>query len=807
MNNRSNKDGNAIKTISLKPDRFTEHDVVVVGGSLGGVLAAAHLATKKFKVILLEKRGFLGGTLSAGLQPFFPIGLEKSDTLLSRIWTRLIQCGGVDADGRLHIEQLKAELEECLLEISGIELRYHTEILSVDTAKKGISAILSQCKSGIVRHQARAFLDASQNYDLARLLPNTGPNDCKLRIYTARVRIGGCTHVAAEASVVPSFNNFSAYLGNGSSTVVQTGNVPGKFARGVERDPFDQGIPHTVADVLGMCVRIRRGFFSLDRLIEFSFLQRIDENPHVQCRDLAWKILNFWKETLPGFEDSYLCLSAQELDMLPVRLPQIKKAPRFLAEKGTSHLREFHLQAEGRSVRTQETACDPVSCSSSCQSLDFDNLWLPGDSRLLNPEKPFWQMSSPGLSAHWIGPLVKEITKARTKARVGNVNRADFSINVSLVEETDIVVVGGGPSGVAAAIAAARHGARVTLVEHSYDLGGNGTTGGVTSFAGGSRGGIYEELLACLHGEMFKFPHNQAFDPEGYRWVLDRLLRENKITLILGALLVNVEHREKRVNSVIVRHCDGFRRLTARFFIDASGDAELSQRAGVPTVVGREKDGRTQPVSLMYQIAYAEGASHLNWFWRIPHGRFLVNATRIAALGVDSADLTRAEIEGRKQMREQVNALCRQFGYRLVHSGPRVGVRETRRIEGHYTLTVKDAREGRHFDDGIGKCNYFLDIHNPDGKIGTFTENVPEYEIPFRSLIPKGIDNLLVAGRCISATHEAMASLRVMPPCFIIGQAAGTAAAFCAQTGTPPIELSPRILRNALIYDGVDLER
>lgn len=788
----------------LSPKNSFSHDVIVVGGSLGGVLIAVGLARGGKKVLLVEKRGFLGGALCAGLLPYFPDHSECE--LLSEIRTKLEAAGYIHPTGRFHMEGLKVALEELVLETPNIELRYHLDALAPQLQDGQISGILAHCKNGITHLQAGSYVDATQNFDLARLCIEEEADSPEHLFHTGRMRIGGCTYVAAEAPIVPSFNNFSVYFPNGNRNEKQVQGALSKLKLGLEQDPFTEVIPPKVAELVGAQVRIRRLFHNRDRLVEFTYASVATEDEHVRFRKLAWKILNFWKENTQGFEDAYLCHSAPELDKWGIRLPALVRAPELRAGEGTLLRQDICSGRNNHYAGFREENVELACQNGTFRALQIGNLWLPGDSRFILQDHALGQVSFPALSTRWADSVSSDIMK-EPHGFPRKTGKATMEVNPRNLPEADVVIIGGGPSGAAAAIAAARHGAKVVLVEHSYDLGGNGTTGGVTSFAGGSRGGIYEEVLSELHKSKYKFPDNQAFDPEGYRHVLDELLSTSGVDVRLGATLVQARREGRIIHSILIRQRDRFLEIPTRFFIDASGDAELSHLADVSTVVGREKDGKTQPVSLMYQIANDGEGPHLRWFWRIPHGRYLVNATRVAALGIDNGDLTRAEIEGRKQMRLQVDGLRKHFGYRLVHSGPRVGIRETRRIVGHYTLTVEDARAGRHFEDAIGKCNYFLDIHNPDGTTGTFAENVPTYDIPFRSLIPQGVDNLLVAGRCISMTHEAMASLRVMPPCFVIGQAAGTAAALCLHAGVPPDKIPVRMLQSVLANDGVDLSR
>jgi hypothetical protein len=211
--------------------------------------------------------------------------------------------------------------------------------------------------------------------------------------------------------------------------------------------------------------------------------------------------------------------------------------------------------------------------------------------------------------------------------------------------------------------------------------------------------------------------------------------------------------------------------------------------------------------------AYAPPRERLSLYESPQPGVWRVNASRI--LGTDGtkvADLTRAEIEGRRQV-FQIMEFLRNWvpGFEravLIDTGAQVGVRETRRIEGEYTLTQEDLASGRDFEDTIAFAAYPMDIHDPTGAGGGVSnrgETANMYQIPYRCLVPRHVEQLLVAGRCVSATHEALGAIRVMPPSFAMGEAAGTAAALAAQEGVPPRHVPVGWLRETLAAHGAYL--
>jgi hypothetical protein len=288
--------------------------------------------------------------------------------------------------------------------------------------------------------------------------------------------------------------------------------------------------------------------------------------------------------------------------------------------------------------------------------------------------------------------------------------------------------------------------------------------------------------------------------------------------------------------------------IQARVVIDATGDGDVAARAGAPFEVGRESDHLVQPMTLMFRIAEFDRAAFAGYVkehpdqWRGVHGLWdlvrkataagdlmlprenvlffatpnerevSVNSTRITrVLGVDVWDLSYAEWETRRQM-NQIAAFLRRYvpGFErsyVTQSGTHVGVRETRRIAGEYQLNERDILEARKFPDAIARSAYPIDIHDPEGT-GTVLKRLPAgewYEIPLRCLLPQGVDDLVIAGRCISGTHEAHSSYRVMPVAMALGQAAGVCAAQAVKTGSLPRVVPADSVRVELIRQGASL--
>ncbi len=414
-----------------------------------------------------------------------------------------------------------------------------------------------------------------------------------------------------------------------------------------------------------------------------------------------------------------------------------------------------------------------------------------------------------------------------------------------LREQVDVVIAGGGPGGTAAALAAARNGARTALIERYGFLGGMATAGLVNPFMTYRNDveqiirGIFDEILQDLARRGGLATNGTTFDEEVLKIVLDEKLAKAGVEVWLHSLLVDVRTEAGVVRAVPAGTRSGAVRFEAGVYVDGTGDGDLAARAGARVEQGREGDGLVQPMTLcfrmggvetkrmpgrkeiaeLYRAAKAAGEvdnprEDVLYFWTMHPGIVHFNTTRVVKRNpVDARDLTAAEIEGRRQAHEMAAFLKRRVsGFEnafLLNSATQIGVRESRRIVGKYLLTEEEVLAGQKFPDGIARGAYDVDIHNPDGS-GTVIKRLAKgtsYEIPYRCLLPEGVENVLVASRCISATHAAHSSLRVMPIVAAIGEAAVTAAALCVKGNLKPAELNADVLRTQLTRQGADLRR
>lgn len=406
-----------------------------------------------------------------------------------------------------------------------------------------------------------------------------------------------------------------------------------------------------------------------------------------------------------------------------------------------------------------------------------------------------------------------------------------FTVNAPLYNSADIVVVGGGPSGVAAAISAARCKKKVILIEQSGQLGGMGTLGNVSIFMSvGNFTGIYDEILTELAAmEMEesdgkkRFP---LFNPFIYRYYLNQKLEKENVQVLYHTCFVTTISEKNKVKGIIVNTREGLKTIEGKVFVDCTGNGRVAIEAGAEYTSGRSEDGLTQPMTLMFQMQdtgkpvtrhLPEGCYFYEDVKDLPQGRLLfwenkktgtllVNMTRVKGNGSKISDINYAEKEALKQVFSVVNYLQRNGfeNYILSHIADQTGVRETNQIVGLYILTEDDLMTAKKFPDVIAQTNYEIDIHSPDGKKTCDERKLDTYDIPYRCIVPKGIEALLVAGRAISATHVAMSSLRVQPTCFALGQAAGVAGAIAIEDGCSLADVSIQKLHKILKEQNVN---
>lgn len=458
----------------------------------------------------------------------------------------------------------------------------------------------------------------------------------------------------------------------------------------------------------------------------------------------------------------------------------------------------------------------------------------------------------------------------------------DLQINIG--PSYDVVVVGGGPSGTMAGIAAARIGAKTLVIEQHGFFGGSLTAMGVgpmMSFHNNAGDqvveGLPQELIDRLVARGASPGHIEdsttycttvtPFDSEYLKMELEGMLEEAGADVLFHTKLAAARLGENgRIADIVVCNKGGLTAYPGKTCVDASGDGDLAVRAGVPFVMGRAHDRVTQPMTMNLKVGnvdvervrryalenpddfvFAHGEEeglerlkrtprlslagyrkaweaakkqgeidvpreHVLFFETATPGVVIVNTSRVQGLdATDPLQLSRAEMIGRRQCTQIFDFLrrrCPGFENAIrMDASSQIGVRESRHVEGIYTLTADDLARRRDFPDPIALGGYPIDIHSAE-KAETDSVHFAEgttYQIPMRSLLVEMPDNLVIGGRCISATHEAMAAFRVTPIAMAIGQAAGTIAATATATGTPPAQVDYGAVRTQLLAHGAKL--
>lgn len=438
-------------------------------------------------------------------------------------------------------------------------------------------------------------------------------------------------------------------------------------------------------------------------------------------------------------------------------------------------------------------------------------------------------------------------------------DKIKFSVQeeIPVIAEADVLVVGGGPGGLGAAVMAARYGAKVVLAERYGMLGGMASFGEVTPFMWNhfkeTKDGasvtmdrpVYPEWIRKM-GEYLppaiRKQHADEYDGDAVNgqfchiiskdiapMAAEDLCLEAGVKILYHHDLVRAIVNDGVIEAAVFHSKSGFVAIKAKNFVDATGDADLTILAGGEAEFGGPT-GHCQPMTLCFKLDHVDRDRKPFWEnWKpyydkakqtgkisCPRENVLqfdyidptvahFNTTRIIhKSGVDGVELSEAELEGHRQFKEILKWVREDVpGFeecQIRSIASHIGIRESRRIVGIRQIGRDSFFKREKFDDAICRCNYSIDIHSPDGA-GTDLSYMPEteyYEIPYGCIVPKGIHNLTVGGRPISVDHALHSSLRVMPPACSIGQAAGVAAAMCAETGSPCDELDGKLLREKL---------
>ncbi|MDD2711146.1 MAG: FAD-dependent oxidoreductase [Verrucomicrobiae bacterium] len=417
------------------------------------------------------------------------------------------------------------------------------------------------------------------------------------------------------------------------------------------------------------------------------------------------------------------------------------------------------------------------------------------------------------------------------------------------VNTYDVIVCGGGSAGLGAALAVAQQGLSTLLIEQFNFLGGTATASLNFGFVQtiGMNGPAFKKLYQRM--QELGGVRKEYFDPETYKMAAQTMMLDAGVKLLFHTFMESAHVENGRIKGVYVVNKGGFQFLGAKMVIDATGDADVAFSAGVECKKGREHDGRMQALTLRPRIGgVADKGAKVDWkrinelleeerkkgTVRIPP--YVVGYLDAGGVGVrhertfnldmaaeiDATDpwqLTHAEIEARKRVWELLSFMRKNVpGWEnayLIDTGVLIGIRETRRIVGKYVLSRDDVMKGGKFKDGIARCSFWVDMHDPEifqypGGLGAYIKAVrlPEgewYEIPYACLVPEKVEGLLVCGRCISSDREANGSVRIMPTCMNTGTAAGIGAAMALLGGVEPSLVNGVEVRKRVLEAGGDL--
>ena len=474
----------------------------------------------------------------------------------------------------------------------------------------------------------------------------------------------------------------------------------------------------------------------------------------------------------------------------------------------------------------------------------------------MNPTRRTFLLSAAGGSLGALAPLSNSIQSAETAPDAVTVPER----RVPVLAEADVVVCGGGTAGISAACCAARHGAKVILLERWPSLGGMATNALVNIWHTSDRSkqvivGFVQEAVERAGEFMHRYPdfpkrpETHWFDPEGMRVVFWRMLQDAGVRVICNLTAVESVVEDGRMRAVLVDTKSGRRAVRGRIFIDATGDGDVAANAGMPFDYGRASDGLVQGMTMMFCLtgadpaaarAHPEDANRVfqlmqqlrdqgnfppfnegaaRHYLRSAANQVPHNMVPAAGNPLDEQELTRLSMEAREHVYQIIDLWRKEMpGFAqasITHMGHSLGVRESLRIRGLKTLdgpmVVKAVKQA----DAIGHGFWMIDIHDPKGSgYTTWTDQQRElmppvgdsYHIPLGMCLNGQIPNLAVVGRCASSTHEAHASVRLQSHCMVMGQGVGTCAALALATDQSMAQVDIGKLQSTLRQDGVYLE-
>jgi ribulose 1,5-bisphosphate synthetase/thiazole synthase len=733
-------------------------DIVVSGGSFGGVAAALVLARGGKRVLLLEPRTYLGREATATLRPWFE--LSGDDHLPDLIEACLEMCGRRDGSSvPFRMDAIKILLED-LLVAAGVELLYASLPVALCLGEDGLEGVVIGNKSGRQVVRCKAIVDASE---------------------TALVmRLGGA--------------DFEPPRGSGYvSRTLEFDRVEG-LSEGVLRVPSELNL---VEDQ----VRVRQGYRGSSHvLIDCGMVLPLPGTTAIElaqreaaARQVTMEVASQLMTFVPAFRRAYLAGASLE-----VAGPY---STSMTGEAGWLHPSFEDVKLAMPSQPRAAAFAGPLPglwCLSEAARTDVDTREPVGSSALgealAQVLLAHWEEAHPtfaGFAPTEAPPSASGLTVVEfAQPRRGRAYEryAVGSSNVPVLRDVDVLVVGGGTSGATAAVTAAREGMRTVLVEMNSGLGGAGTYGGVNDYWFGRRVGFAARLTACVAevhrslqhpvpaGEM---PH---WNIEAKAHVLLSSAVDAEVDVLLDSFVIGTVVEGRSVRGVVAATRFGPVALLARVTVDASGDGDVAAHAAAEYVYGSAREH----VTMWYSLAQFGSP-----------GRTANNFTSTVNVG-DVEDYTRAILAGRRRTRKDQDE--------LHDHGVYLAPRESRHIEGDVVLTLTDQLLKRRWVDTVNIAFSNNDIKGPTTsdwlRIGLISPNL-EIEIPYRALLPRSLENIIIVGKAISATHDALPAIRMQADLENLGGVGALAAAMAVEHGTTPRAIDVDALQRRLVEVGV----
>ncbi len=763
-------------------------DTVILGNGISAVSAAVTASRNGDSVLLVCDYAYTGGAAVTKLFTEFEEVPPDSPDILKEIFEKLKKSDPYHSsykNGKLNQEWLKHALDEILVE-NNINVIFYSIPCGMIIEDGVFKVLLLQNKEGLQAVRASTLIDCTDDFKSLSLIKQADSSRNKKQncISIMRLKIDDVS-LKKEKTVKLKSPGIAAEL-----RLLPLALSPGECI--IELYRHVRLNPYKLSDVSG---------------------------EECSARAMLAKELEKLIKNDDDFSKSVVLLGAMETDIIPLgmKLP-VKGLPLQKESKKTkTHVVRYPgkvADSSSSSVIFRNHKGEKVSLPENFGELKkVKNIYLAGDSKYFLSDGSSWSVDplfNTNLAVHHAlisakrnkssfpvsvslkkenDEIIRELKNSSGKNYTDwmNVPPADLEIE----DRTDVVVIGGGTAGLTAAISAASNGADVILIEQYAFFGGTAVAGGV------SQGGNSNLLKILKSQGYYSTSGLGGFNPEVMKKLLQKIALRAGVKVKLRTFACGTWMDGRKIKGIVVQPRTGKRQIiTGKVFIDCTGDGDIAASAGAEYTKGNRSKGITQPVTQMYFIRQTGKNATKGALgpWPAGYGCYGLQTRLIACNAMDVAELSKSEILGRQAVKKEFlgrEGECKG-DIKILFSGPQIGVRETRQIKGDYVLSARDLYEGRKFGDKIVSCGYMMDVR------GEYVDPVRGYDIPYRCMLPAGVTNLINAGRHISATHEAMASIRLQVTLMPMGQAAGIAAAEALKKDCNPRKVDPAEIRKKL---------